>query len=246
MLYLNANEEKRLTFEVDVHGVESNELHGSVRFHLFGVDYGFVAEIEHKKITAYIPPLTEVVGKEIEDGTVVEARLELYTDVHYFKPWEGEIKLGAPMQVKAELSIPESDKKHIKTKLLTSENSEYRKRETKKNISGDDRIDRLEKLVEAMAKQMMSEDKNIGSKKEVIQEVKNNDIPVSKSNKKWSKKKLKNITEEEIIKFMERAGTKNKTIQEIILNEARANAKSGDKYKVFLEVVKTLRKPKSK
>jgi hypothetical protein len=118
MLYLNANEEKRLVFEVEIHGVETKDLHGSVRFFLHGVEYGFPADIESKKIVSLIPPLTEVVGRDIEDGTIMEAKLELYTDRNYFRPWEGEIKLGAPMQIKAKLESEDKSRFGIKTKLV--------------------------------------------------------------------------------------------------------------------------------
>lgn len=64
---------------------------------------------------------------------------------------------------------------------------------------------------------------------------------------KWTKEKLKNVTEEEIIKYMHRAGTKNEMIQEIILNEARTKAAEAGKtgnLAVLQEVVKALKKPK--
>lgn len=135
MLYLNANEEKRLVFEVDIHGVESKELHGSVRFILHGVEYGFPAEIDSKKITALVPPLTEVIGKEIEDGTVLTARLDLFTDRHYFRPWEGDIKLGAPMQIKAKLESEDKSKVGIRTKLVTPVIAEEKKEKVSESDS---------------------------------------------------------------------------------------------------------------
>lgn len=63
----------------------------------------------------------------------------------------------------------------------------------------------------------------------------------------WTKKKLMSITEKEIVNYMNRAGTKNKMIQEIILNEARTKAaEAGQKgnLAVLREVVKALKKPK--
>jgi hypothetical protein len=63
----------------------------------------------------------------------------------------------------------------------------------------------------------------------------------------WSKSKLQNITEDQIYKYMERAGTKNKTIQEIIFNEAvSAAAEAGDKGNlgILKHVVRALKKPK--
>lgn len=64
---------------------------------------------------------------------------------------------------------------------------------------------------------------------------------------KWTKEKLKNITEKEIINYMRRAGTKNEMIQEIILNEARTKAAEAGKkgnLAVLQEVVNALKKPK--
>lgn len=64
----------------------------------------------------------------------------------------------------------------------------------------------------------------------------------------WTKQKLMNITEKEIINYMNRAGTKNEMIQEIILNEARTKAAEAGKkgnLAVLQEVVKALKKPTS-
>ena len=120
MLYLNADEEKRLVFEMEIHGVETKDLHGSVRFFLHGVEYGFPAEIESNRITALIPPLSEIFGQKIEDGAIVEAKLELFTDKNYFKPWNGEIKLEAPMKIKAKLEGEDKSKIGIRTKLINA------------------------------------------------------------------------------------------------------------------------------
>jgi hypothetical protein len=137
MLYLNANEEKRLVFEVEIHGVETKDLHGSVRFLLHGVEYGFPVDIESNKIVSLIPPLTEVIGQDIGHGTVVEARLELYTDRNYFKPWEDKIKLSDPMQIKAKLEGEDKFGVGIKTKLVNPvivEDTPPVKKEVKKEI----------------------------------------------------------------------------------------------------------------
>jgi hypothetical protein len=71
--------------------------------------------------------------------------------------------------------------------------------------------------------------------------------PKGPKNGKWNMRKLENITEKDIIKYMERAGTKNKTIQQIVLNEASSSAlEKGYKGNVGVlrEVVRALKKPK--
>lgn len=166
MLYLNANEEKRLVFEVEIHGVETKDLHGAVRFLLHGVEYGFPADIESKKIMVLIPPLTEVVGKDIEDGTVMEAKLELFTERSYFRPWEGDIKLGAPMQIKATLENENKSKFGIKTKLVNpviTEDSPPSKKEVKKEtIRREDEKQVPTNEGESLKKAVMSVMKEIG------------------------------------------------------------------------------------
>jgi hypothetical protein len=245
MLYLNANEEKRMVFEVDIRGVEANELNGYVRFNLYGVEIGFPVEIEHKKITALVPPLVEVVEREIEDGTVIEGKLELFTDRHYFKPWEGEIKIGAPMGIKAKLSGENTGPK-ISTKLVSREISEP-VLEKEERISSEITKEDIQSMIFNTLKGLMKGKENtlestLLSEKTTLSKPKRSQI--SEQKKRWTKEKLKNITEEEIIAYMNRKGTKNKMVQEVILNEARSKAKSSDNFKVFVEVVKALKKPR--
>ena len=67
------------------------------------------------------------------------------------------------------------------------------------------------------------------------------------SEKGWTKQKLMNITEKEIVNYMHRAGTKNKMVQEIILNEARTKAGEAGKkgnLAILQEVRKALKKPR--
>jgi hypothetical protein len=84
-------------------------------------------------------------------------------------------------------------------------------------------------------------------KAKVLSERKNRLSKQEKKERSWTKEKLKNVSEEDIIKYMERAGTKNKTIQQIVLNEAiNSAAERGRRgnLAVLQEVVKALKKPK--
>lgn len=224
MLYLKSSEEKKLTFEVDIHGVETTNLKGYVRFELYGAEYGFPAEIERNRITATIPPLTEVVKKDIEDGTVINARLEMFTDKHYFSPWSGEVKVGAPMDIRAKLK--EDKTPGIKTKLVTSEVEEKPNKKEEKTVESKD----LKSLIKEVLTEMVPTKK----KKVIESSQKQKDI--------ITKEYLRNITEDGIIKYIEKAGTKNKDVQRIILQQARTAAQSTDNFKVLKEVVKIMKK----
>ena len=103
MLYLDATEHKRLTFETEINGVGCEDLDGFVRFMYEGIEYGFPAEIEPGVITAIIIPLEEIFPT-IKSGTIVEARLDVYTDKNIFSPWQDEIEITSPMVVEASLA----------------------------------------------------------------------------------------------------------------------------------------------
>ena len=64
---------------------------------------------------------------------------------------------------------------------------------------------------------------------------------LTEEEKKWTKNKLKNITHEQIREYIAKNKTKNPAIQDIIISEATKAAGTGDKYKVFVEVVKALK-----
>jgi hypothetical protein len=72
-------------------------------------------------------------------------------------------------------------------------------------------------------------------------------VKEAKKGGRWDKRKLENLTENDIINYMKRAGTRNETVQQIVLNEATASAvEKGYKGKVGVlrEVVRALKKPK--
>ena len=199
MLILDINLEKTLAFDIEINGVVSEEMSGSVRFIYEGIEYGFPASIEEGKITSVIKPLKQIFPN-IKNGTVVNAKLELNTETYYFVPWEGNIKIQAPVSVEAKI------------------------------IEDGGGVRRPSVTVKA---------KSINERKKVVKENKKDDT--------WTKQKLQNITEKDIINYMKRSGTKNETIQQIVLNEATSSAlEKGYKGNVGIlrEVVRALKKPK--
>jgi hypothetical protein len=245
MLYLNANEEKRMVFEVDIRGVETQELQGFIRFNMYGVEIGFPADIEHKKISALVPPLVEVVDREIEDGTVIEAKLELFTDRHYFKPWEGEIKVGAPMGIKAKLSGESNNTPKISTRLVSRESKESLNEfdTNEEKMLKDDEKKRRNELISVVAdtlKQMgITPQANTVTLMETQKEKTKQKIVEDKNS---IRKKLKNITEEGVYRYMANAGTKNPKIQKLVYEQACELAKSTEPFEVLKQVVKILKK----
>lgn len=259
MLYIKADEPRTLTFEVDIRGVGQGELKGYVRLFINDAEHGFPVSIDDGVITADIPPLTEVVRlKTMEDGDVIEAKLDLMTDQHIFTPWEGEVKVSVPMGIKAKLSNEsmkpvatgmvakvvetKEDKAAAKKEPVTEEiktteeemladNQEKYKKDLMVMVA--DTIKQMG-LVPASQPEALMEEKV--SKPKVVKEVKKVDP------KDLLKKKLKNITEEGIYKYMQKAGTKNAKIQELVYEQAVAAAGSGEPFEVLKQVVKILKK----
>jgi hypothetical protein len=162
--------------------------------------------------------------------------LELFTDRHYFKPWEGEIKVGAPMGIKAQLSGESNNTPRVTTRLVSRESKE--KQAEDKAVTKED----IQSMIFDTLKQLTSKSSNSIINESQKSAPKPKKKMVSEGN--WTKEKLMNITEEEIVDYIARKGTRNKMVQEVILNEARAKAGSSENYKVFKEVVKALKKPK--
>lgn len=261
MLYIKADEPRTLTFEVDIRGVGKAELKGYVRLFINDAEHGFPVSIDDGVITADIPPLTEVVRlKTMDDGDIIEAKLELMTDQHIFTPWAGEVKVSVPMGIKAKLSNEsmkpvnsgypvlakvvetEEDKTANKEKLAEFDTSEEKmlKDEEQKYK------DRLMNMVADTIKQMglvpaTSVPETLMEDDKILKEVKKQ----KKINEKdLLKQKIKNITKEGIYKYISRAGTKNPKIQELIYEQAVAAAGSGEPFEVLKEVVKILKKRK--
>jgi len=256
MLYIKADEPRTLTFEVDIRGVGQGELKGYVRLFINDAEHGFPVSIDDGVITADIPPLTEVVRlKTMDDGDVIEAKLELMTDQHIFTPWAGEVKVSVPMGIKAKLSnetmkpvnsgapmvatVVETDEEKAidKEKLSEFDTSEEKMlKDNQKNYKED-----LMAMVADTIKQMGLVPATQVQPEPLMEEVKKQ----KKLNEKdLMKKKLKNITKEGIYKYMERAGTKNPKIQELVYDQAVAAAGSGEPIKVLKKIVEIMKKRK--
>jgi len=254
MLYLKADEPRTLTFEVDIRGVGKSELKGYVRLFINDSEHGFPVSIDDGVITADIPPLTEVIRlKTLEDGDVIEAKLDLMTDQHIFTPWQGEVKISVPMGIKAKLSnesmkpvnsggpmvakvveTKEDKKAAEKEKLAEFDTSEEK-------MLQDDEEKYKEKLMTIVAdtlKQMGVVPKTSQAQQPLMESKKKKKL----TEKEVIKRKLKNITKEGIYKYMKKAGTGNPTIQELIYEQAVVAAGSSEPFEVLKQVVKILKK----
>ncbi len=236
MLYLDPNKEKLLTFEVEVSGDSCDEISSHVRLFVEGVELGFPGELKDNKIIAYIKPLRSLVKFPLKNGTIIEARLDVLSkDLDFYTPWTGEIELKSSFTMEAKLvgedkTKKTTDKFTVKT-IIEEEFDAPPKKATKPSIVQEKK---KEVPVTTPPKQKVTK----------IAESKPFEPPKKKPATHLTEEEIKKKVDLEFIKkYMTRAGSKNPTIQEIILNNARVAAKSGDPVKILKEVMKILQKP---
>jgi hypothetical protein len=213
-------------------------------------------------ITADIPPLTEVIRlKTIEDGDVIEAKLELMTEQHIFTPWEGEVKISVPMGIKAKLSNESmkpvnADGPMIAKVVETAEDKAVDKEnvsefDTSEETMLKDNQDKYKKELMSMVADTIKQMGLVpaGSAPEALMENGKSDKMIKEVTKQKKlnekdllKKKLKNITKEGVYKYMERAGTRNPKIQELVYDQAVAAAGSGEPVQVLKQIVQIMKK----
>jgi hypothetical protein len=124
MLKISTNKSKTVNFEIELAGVESSRLIGSLRIILDGIEYGFPAKISEKYIKVEIPPLRDVVKKSFREGEEINARLDVVSEDFYLNPWSGSFTVSSPMKV--EVKLLEDNSKSLKVKVSDSEKEETR------------------------------------------------------------------------------------------------------------------------
>ena len=104
MLKLNVNEKKKLKFNIRVSGVEPNDLQGSMRIMIEGVEYGFPIMVEGGDVVVSIKPFSTISGREFKDGEIFDAQLDIIAGDTYLKPWTDKVTIENPLKVEATLS----------------------------------------------------------------------------------------------------------------------------------------------
>jgi hypothetical protein len=263
MLKLNVNEEKQLTFEVQIGGV-GNE-----------------------SITVDLPPLNKVIGSKLKEGEEVAIKLEMIADGYYLTPWQDTVKISNPLVVEAKIKdVDFIPKPAIKTNLVVAEDGakqtttlskkekedeKLSKDEKKVDEPSDEMVGKLaEKLITLLGKQEgkiveQDEDKEediedekvskvvepkkaVESKMGAIEKLLTDTVNKIQTEGRTSKRKInlqelkKNVTEEDIMKYIENAGTKNPKIKEIIYEQASAASSKHTPFEILRQVVKIMKK----
>ena len=253
MLKINANAEKKLTFEVQLGGITDYEnLRSYFRLVFNEVEYGFPARVTSNSISLTLPPLNKVIGSGIKEGDEAEIRLEVIADGHYLTPWSDRAKLSNPLIVEAKIRddnfIPNPA---LETRLVVEEDG-AKQSVTLKEKKIDPSDDIVNKVVEKLAQKLspVKEEKEEDEKDEKVEEqkvVKEEKVtkPKQTPGKKTQLTEFKHqLTKEHILRYMEGKGTKNPKIQKIIYEQAEAKANGSRPFDIFKQVVKLIEKNK--
>ena len=219
MLEIDLNKKRTLNFEVELSGIDYNQLNGAFRFSANNIEYGFPVEVKESSIIVDLPPLKNIIHNKIKEGEFLDAKLEMNGNGYYLSPWNG--KLAIKNLVKMEVKITEDVKDRKKPNI-----------NIKREVKGPGNI--KEEINLNIEERVMSKMKEMRAQ---VKESKN-----TKKDKN-SKITLNNLTKEHIFKYIELNGSKNKKIQEIIYNRAKDAAlpKTENKH-VMKEVVKIFKK----
>jgi hypothetical protein len=146
---MSTNEKKSIKFDIAIAGTDISELKGRLKIrHLQtpnmseaevkaiatvnNVEYGFPIIINtDKTIEAEIPPLDEFIKKNITDGSILKAKLEIVAGDTYMVPWEDTINIEVPVAVEATVTetttIDEKKKMSISVKNIMEVKEEPKK-----------------------------------------------------------------------------------------------------------------------
>jgi len=202
MLKLQQNKSKKLTFEIEVGGIEHENLNGYFRFSLDGIEYGFPLNINKEKMSVELQALGTLVSRQIQEHEAIEARVDIIGNGYYINPWKDTMKVSNPISVQSKL-VEEEEVPEVK--LIVKEEVED------------------------------------VPKKPVIKESKKVEKPKSTTKSKTDISNFK-ITKEQIFNYMEKNGTKNTTVQNLVFDAAVQSAGSPDLVKIFTEIVKQYKK----
>lgn len=256
MLKLNVNEEKQLNFEIQIGGVQTDQIKSTLRLEIDGVQYGFPAQVGQESIAVNLPALNTVVAKRLKEGTEVQAHLDIIADGHHLTPWTDSFILTNPLVIEAKIvDVGFKEAPAFKTRMVTTGESGKSKqgvmiekelveeKESSPVSVSESEEDMTERIVNKLAEKLtaMKEDKAVkpSTKKKVVKEEK-----AIEPEKKVDKIDVKNITEEGVYAYMSRAGTKNERVQQLIYEQAEQAAGSSRPVEVLRQVVKLLKSKK--
>jgi len=254
MLKLNVNQEKQLNFEMQIGGVQADQVSSFLRIEIDEIEYGFPAQVGQESVTVSLPALRTVTARKLKEGEEVNVKLEIVADGHYLTPWKDTFTLSNPLVVEAKIIDDDfNPTPAFKTKLVSKGSSgdrsqgvvvERAEAEEKVPTITESEDEMTEKIVNKLAEKLSSvfegrSDKAVKKEKVIEEKVVKEEKEVEP--KPIKKIDVKNITKEGVYNYMTRSGTKNEKVQKLIYEQAEAEAGSSIPVEVLKQVVKVLK-----
>ncbi len=243
MLKLNVNQEKQLNFEMQIGGVQVDQIISFLRIEIDGIEYGFPGEVKQESVSVNLPALNTVVARKLREGDEVNVKLDVVADGRHLTPWKNTFILSYPFVVEAKIVDEDvvDSPATFETKLITKSDSGNKIVEKSEDKEGSSIVEGEEKMTERIVNRLVEKFTSITKDKSVkaVQEDK-----VIEPVKKVSKVKVdvKSIDEKGVYQYMARAGTKNEKIQKLIYEQAEIAAGTSIPVEILKQVVKILKK----
>jgi len=103
LIVVDINEEKQLTFGVQIGGVTKEQIKSKLTLVFTDIEYSFPGTITDDTIVVNIPPLNKILTSENLEKQEVDAKLEIVADNRFFVPWYDQLKLTGIVVVKAQV-----------------------------------------------------------------------------------------------------------------------------------------------
>ncbi len=124
MLEINVSEEREIDFSMELGGISPNQLEGHLNILIDGIEYGIPVSFSESGMIVSIPPLKSFVKRDLREGELFKARLDVFGDNHYLNPWNDEFKIKNPITMEAKIKEPDEGRKDSKISLTLTEKKE--------------------------------------------------------------------------------------------------------------------------
>jgi len=239
MLKLDVTQEEQLTFETQIEGVQYDQLNSHLKIIIGEIEYGIPAKVGRELITVDIPPLNKIVGLKINEGDEAEIVLEIIADGRYITPWQDIVTFVNPVIVEAKIKKANVSKNiSLQTKLVVKEDStKQTKTEDKETKLKENDQSNIEEVPDKTSELKKNDQSNIeGLLDKTIDKLKLNEGKKKKKKNITLEEFKRNLTKEDVLKFIEKKGTKKPQIQELIYEQAKSKAKKDTPVHILKEV----------
>ena len=103
MIDLKVNEIKKFNFQLEISGVQVQDLKGSMKLIIDGVEYGFPIEIIDGSVVAEIPSLEKITKATLTEGQSLPVSLEIIANDTLIVPWKDSFTVRKPIKVEAKM-----------------------------------------------------------------------------------------------------------------------------------------------